>query len=96
MSRLKTNEYDQNMSQSQITVQRVKPFRIDFLTEKKTHKWKQEYKYSQKIKINDWLRTRVRKKPIIALYSMFENELKFYNLGPADIIAKLENTPITV
>ena len=28
------------------------------------------------------LRTRIRKQPIIALYFEFENELKFYNLGP--------------
>ena len=27
-----------------------------------------------------WLRTRVRKQPIIALYFEYENELKFYNL----------------
>ena len=27
-----------------------------------------------------WLRTRVRKQPIIALYFESENELKFYNL----------------
>ena len=29
-----------------------------------------------------FLRTRIRKQPIIALYFEFENELKFYNLGP--------------
>ena len=28
-----------------------------------------------------YLRTRVRKQPIIVLYFEFENELKFYNLG---------------
>ena len=27
-----------------------------------------------------WLRTHVRKQPIIVLYFEFENELKFYNL----------------
>ena len=28
-----------------------------------------------------WLRTRVRKQPIIALYFEFETVFKFYNLG---------------
>ena len=31
------------------------------------------------------LRTRVRKKPIIALYFEFKNELKFYNLEATDV-----------
>ena len=33
-----------------------------------------------------WLRTRVRKQPIIMLYFESENELKFYNLEARSIL----------
>ena len=45
-----------------------------------------------------WLRTRVRKQPIIMLYFESENELKFYNLEARYMIGvglkKLARTPV--
>ena len=35
-----------------------------------------------------WLRTRVRKQPIVALYFEFETVLKFYNLDARDQLDK--------
>ena len=45
-----------------------------------------------------WLRTRVRKQPIIALYFEFENELNFYNLEArsSNIRQYRDNSPMHI